>query len=919
MTEQKKPTLLVIDGHSLAFRAFFALPVDSFQTQAGQHTNAIHGFISMLLSILKAEQPTHIAVAFDISRYSFRTREYPDYKGTRGETPAEFIGQVPLLQEALAAMNITTLTKEDYEADDILATLATRGADAGYDVLVVSGDRDTIQLVTDDVTLLYPASQGVSALKRYTPDAVVERYGIRPEQYPDVAALVGESSDNLIGISKVGEKTAVKWLGLYGSLDGILEHADEIPGVVGNNLREQRENAIRNRRLNALVRTLELDVELDELAVQPINAEAVNRVFTELEFRTLKERVLKLGGAGEASTTTAASSSSGERAASGRPNDTSTELTVVVPDLPPAQELLDEELAGWFARTSDPIAASVERIDGQVVAIGLASTADRITLNWSPKSTSADYRPLLEWLASDRPKVLFDAKPQLKSLFAADVVVGGPTFDALIAAQLRRPQSSAKSFAEWVTLVLQVTMPVADPNQLVPDESVPGGPSVEAWFALQVWEQSLRDLADGNQLHVLDDIEVPVTRILAEMESRGVAVDRDRLVNLSSELETQAAAAAADAFAALDWPADRPALNLASPKQLQEVLFDELELPKTRATKTGYTTDAAALADLLESLDGVDDTDRRKVFLTSLLRHRDVTKLRQIVETLVKAIGADGRIHTSYGQIGAATGRLSSNDPNLQNIPVRSEDGRRIREAFIAGEGFENLLTADYSQIEMRIMAHLSQDPGLIEAFNVGEDLHRYVGARIFGVDPADVSNEQRSQVKAMSYGLVYGLSAFGLSKQLRISQAQAKQLMADYFARFGAVREYLRSVVEQARQAGYTETIDGRRRPFPDLASPNRVLRENAERAALNAPIQGTAADLMKRAMILVDQAMTEQQLQSRMLLQVHDELIFEVAPGERDALEALVRTQMDAAADLLVPLEVHVGVGANWDSAAH
>lgn len=917
MTEQSKPTLLVIDGHSLAFRAFFALPVDSFQTQSGQHTNAIHGFISMLLSLLKAERPTHIAVAFDISRYSFRTREYPEYKGTRGETPPEFIGQVPLLQEALAAMNITTLTKEDYEADDILATLATRGAAAGYEVLVVSGDRDTIQLVTDDVTLLYPASQGVSALKRYTPDAVMERYGVRPEQYPDIAALVGESSDNLIGISKVGEKTAVKWLGLYGSLDGILEHADDISGVVGNNLREQRENAIRNRKLNALVRDLDLDVELDDLAARPIDVDAVNRVFTELEFRTLKERVLKLDGQAAPA---GAPTPRGGTVASGADSTAPGADADSVVDPPAAQELLDEELAGWLARAVDPVAVQVERLDGHIVSVGLATESEAVALNWAPTSTSPDYAPLVSWLASERPKVLFDAKPQLKALFAAGVEVQGASYDAMVAAQLKQPQISAKSFADWVEKVLGEQLPAVDPNQLVPDETQTGGAAVEAWFALRIWQRSRQQLDDGTQLAVLDDIEVPVTRILAEMEFRGVAVDRAKLTTLSDELDRRAKTAEAAALAVLERDADRPPLNLASPKQLQEVLFDELQLPKTRATKTGYTTDAAALGELLESLDAVGEDDPRRVFLSSLLRHRDVTKLRQIVETLIKSIGeSDGRIHTSYGQIGAATGRLSSNDPNLQNIPVRSEDGRRIREAFIAGEGYESLLTADYSQIEMRIMAHLSEDPGLIEAFNEGEDLHRYVGARIFGVEPADVTNEQRGKVKAMSYGLVYGLSAFGLSKQLRISQAEAKQLMADYFARFGSVRDYLRGVVEQARQAKYTETIDGRRRPFPDLDSPNRVLRENAERAALNAPIQGTAADIMKRAMILVNAAMVEQQLASRMLLQVHDELIFEVAPGERDALESLVRQQMDAAAELLVPLEVHIGVGTNWDAAAH
>lgn len=881
MTEGK-PTLLVIDGHSLAFRAFYALPVDSFRTQDGQHTNAIHGFISMLLSILKSEQPSHVAVAFDISRYSFRTREYPEYKGTRGETPAEFIGQVPLLQEALAAMNIVTLTKEDYEADDILATLATRGSDAGFRVLVVSGDRDTIQLVTDDVTLLYPASQGVAQLKRYDPAAVMERYGIRPEQYPDVAALVGETSDNLIGISKVGEKTAVKWLTQYGSLENILDHADEITGVVGNNLREQRENAIRNRRLNALVRDLELDIELDELAAKPVNAGAVREIFTRLEFRTLQERVLKL--ADPIALTSVETAPMAEQ----------------VPVPVPAQ-LLDEELAGWLARQSD-VAIKLELVDGSIASIGLSTLTESVLLNW--QAGRSDYTPFEHWLASAAPKRFFDAKPQLKAAATHGLAVGGEIQDALIAAQLWRPQGTEKTLADWVSRLLHEELPAADPNQLVPEDPVRSAAD-DAWYATRLWDAAATVLAESER-EVLTDIELPSIPVLAAMELRGVAVDQAALGALSAELGERASEFATQAYAEIGRE-----VNLGSPKQLQEVLFDQLGMPKTRATKTGYTTDAAALADLQET--------NPHPFLGLLLQHRDVTKLRQIVETLVKSIDAGGRIHTTYGQIGAATGRLSSNDPNLQNIPVRTEDGRRIRAAFVAGDGYESLLTADYSQIEMRIMAHLSEDPGLIEAFNTGEDLHRFVGARIFGVAPEDVTADQRSKVKAMSYGLAYGLSAFGLAKQLRISQAEAKQLMLDYFARFGAVRDLLRGVVEQAKDRGYTETIFGRRRPFPDLASPNRQLRENAERAALNAPIQGAAADLMKIAMNRIEAAISEAGLRSRMLLQVHDELIFELASGEREQLEAIVRSNMEHAADLLVPLDVQVGVGANWDAAAH
>ncbi|KQX06832.1 MULTISPECIES: DNA polymerase I [unclassified Leifsonia] len=893
MSDAEKPTLLVIDGHSLAFRAFYALPVDSFRTRDGQHTNAIHGFLSMLLLLLQNEKPTHIAVAFDISRHSFRTREYAEYKGTRGETPPEFIGQIPLLQDALAAMNIVTVEKEDYEADDILATFAKQGVEQGFHVLLVSGDRDTIQLVNENVTLLYPNSQGVSQLKRYDPAAVEERYGIRPEQYPEVAALVGETSDNLPGIPKVGEKTAVKWLGLYGSLQGILDNADDIKGVVGQNLRDNRENAVRNRRLNRLIDDVELPVGPSDLTRQKMNEEAVREIFGRLEFRTLLDRVYKLEGSG--------TTSGAEGAA---------EIAAAAPGVPPTPTprlLLDEELQDWLEKATaanpDGLGLTVETLDGKVIGFGVASSTEVLDVPW--QAGRADYLAFETWLASDAPKILTDAKPQLKALKRSDLAFGGLRTDNLVAGWLLRPSLQEKNLAQLVQRYLHEVMPEPDANQLVPDDSVVAGPPIQAWYSLRVAPVLLGELSEGSR-SVLTDIEIPVLLALVDMELRGVTVSHEQLAALSSELAEKAAGLAASAYAEIGRE-----VNLGSPKQLQDVLFDQLGMPKTRANKTGYSTDAGALADLQES--------NPHPFLDLLLQHRDATKLRQIVETLDKAIDATGRIHTTYVQVGSATGRISSNDPNLQNIPVRTEEGRRIRAAVQAGPGYETLLTADYSQIEMRIMAHLSGDPGLIEAFNSGEDLHRFVGARIFGVEPEDVTALQRTKVKAMSYGLAYGLSAFGLSKQLRIDTAQAKQLMGDYFERFGAVRAYLRQVVEQAKVDGYTETIFGRRRPFPELASPNRVLREGAERAALNSPIQGSAADIIKIAMIGIEKDVTEAELGSRMLLQVHDELIFEVVEGEWDRLEQIVRGRMAGAAELLVPLEVQVGRGNDWDSAAH
>lgn len=890
----------MIDGHSLAFRAFYALPVDSFSTRDGQHTNAIHGFLSMLLLLLANEKPTHLAVAFDMSRQSFRTKEYAEYKGNRGETPVEFRGQVPLLQDALKAMGIRTIEKEDFEADDILATLAARGRADGYRVLLVSGDRDTIQLVNDDVTLLYPNTQGVSQLKRYDTDAVIERYGIRPEQYPDVAALVGETSDNLPGIPKVGEKTAVKWLGLYGDLDGILAHADEIKGVVGQNLRDGRENAVRNRRLNQLVRDVELDVELDELEARPIDLESVRPIFERLEFRTLMERLTKLA-AGEAN------GNGGTAAAAAAPVEPVAAEAVPTPDAPASRALVGDELAGWLERAvaAEPagLGLSLDVLDGRVIGAGIATADESVRVPW--QAGRAEFAPFEAWLASDAPKIVADAKAQLKALTRSGLAFAGLVLDPLVAGWLVRPALQEKSLADLVSFHLGETIPQSDPSLLVPEEGSDAGAPEYAWYSLRLAPVVLRVLSESSR-RLLAEVEMPLVPVLAAMELRGVTVDHPELSALSSELGDRAAGLAQLAYAEIGRE-----VNLGSPKQLQEVLFDQLGMPKTRSTKTGYTTDASALADLQES--------NPHPFLGYLLEHRDATKLRQIVESLDKAIGSDGRIHTTYGQIGAATGRMSSNDPNLQNIPIRTAEGRRIRKAFRHGPEFAELLTADYSQIEMRIMAHLSGDPGLIEAFNAGEDLHRFVGARVFGVDPSDVTPLMRTKVKAMSYGLAYGLSAFGLSKQLRIERAEAQQLMREYFERFGAVRDYLRGVVEQAKVDGYTETIFGRRRPFPDLNSPNRVLRENAERAALNSPIQGSAADVLKIAMVGVEAEIAARGLGSRMLLTVHDELIFEVVAGESESLEAVVRDRMARAADLLVPLDVEIGRGANWDDAAH
>ena len=892
VSDNEKPTLLIIDGHSLAFRAFYALPVDSFMNREGQHTNAIHGFIAMLINLLKAEKPTHLAVAFDISRFSFRTREYPEYKGTRGETPVEFIGQIPLLEEALKAMGIPTVSKEDYEADDILATLAREGAEQGFHVYVVSGDRDAIQMINDDVTLLYPNARGVSELKRYDRDTVFERYGIEPHQYPDIAALVGETSDNLIGIDKVGEKTAVKWIVQYGSLDAVLEHADEIKGVVGEKLREQKDRAIRNRKLNHLLTDVELPFGPTDLERKPIDEAAVRAIFDKLQFKTLLDRVIKLAG------------EDGQL----RESDGTAPQVAAIDEtaIPPVRTMIDEELAKWLdtqsAHGTVALGLRVETVDGRVTGLGIATSKDSVYVPW--EADRPDYVALEAWLAGDAPKYLQGSKQQLKALRRSGLNLGGIAFDTSLAAWLLKPAGKADDLASQVYDFLGETLPQADPNQLVPDtEAV--SIATEAWYVVRVTEYLAEKLQQSDR-RVLDEIELPLVPVLATMELDGIAVSPQILSKLSGELTNVSADLATRAYAEIGRE-----VNLGSPKQLQQVLFDELGMPKTRANKTGFSTDAASLTDLQEQAP--------HPFLDLLLKHRDATKLKQIVETLEKAVDSNGRVHTTYDQTGTSTGRISSNDPNLQNMPVKTAVGREIRSAFEMGEGFTTLLTADYSQIEMRIMAHLSGDEGLITAFNEGEDLHRFVGSSVFGVEPADVTPIMRTKVKAMSYGLAYGLSAFGLSKQLRIESSEARKLMTAYFDRFGAVRDYLRNVVEQARVDGYTETIFGRRRPFGDLNSSNRVLRENAERAALNAPIQGSAADILKIAMLGVAADLRDQALGSRLLLQVHDELVFEVAGDELEPLTAIVRARMGGAAELRVPLDVQVGTGPNWDAAAH
>ena len=893
---EERPRLLLLDGHSLAYRAFYALPVENFSTTTGQPTNAVYGFTSMLINLLRDEEPTHVAVAFDVSRETFRSAEFPAYKANRTTTPDDFRGQVGLVKEVLTALRIPVLEAPGFEADDVIATIGTQAVADGYDVLVCTGDRDAFQLVGDHLTVLYP-KRGVSELSRMTPEAVQERYRLSPEQYPDFAAVRGDPSDNLPNIPGVGEKTAAKWIAQFGSLDELVARVDEVTGKAGDALRAHLAQVLTNRRLTALVRDVPLDAEPADLARGSWDRDEVHRVFDTLQFRVLRDRLYQTLQAPE------------PEAESGFDVD----LQVVTPG---ALGVWLDEHAPVGSRTGVSVRGRWARGTGDVEIIAVA-TADGPGVALDPASLAPDdHTALADWLADpERGTVLHDAKGPMHALAATALPLRGLVADTALSAFLVLPGQRSYDLSD---LVIRFTGhdlrsdagPVTEQTQL----SLDGGDEAEqgvdevvkarAVLALAEALDAELDTRGGRRL--LDEVELPLVDVLARMERDGIAVDVDALEDLESQFAGQVAQAAQDAYAAIGHE-----VNLGSPKQLQVVLFDELGMPKTKRTKTGYTTDADALADLYAKTG--------HAFLEALLRHRDATRLRTTVEGLLKCVDDDERIRTTFNQMIAATGRLSSTDPNLQNIPVRTEAGRRIRATFVVGHGYESLLTADYSQIEMRIMAHLSGDETLIDAFATGADFHAATASRVFGVDESEVTSEQRAKIKAMNYGLAYGLSAFGLSRQLTIDVSEAQGLMDEYFAIFGGVRDYLRSVVDEARRTGYTETLLGRRRYLPDLTSDNRNRREMAERMALNAPIQGSAADIVKVAMLRVDRALGERGLHSRALLQVHDELVLEVAPGERDALEALVRHEMAGAADLQLPLDVSVGVGRSWDDAAH
>ena len=864
--------LLLIDGHSMAYRAFFALPAENFTTAQGQHTNAIYGFATMLISLLKDEKPTHVAVAFDVSRKTFRTEIFPEYKANRAKTPDEFRSQMSYLYELVKGFGISQFSLEGFEADDLIATITKRAEREGAEVLICTGDRDSFQLITSQTTVLYP-KRGVSEMARMTPQSVQEKYGMTPDQYPDFAALRGDPSDNLPSIPGVGEKTAAKWVVEFGSLTELLTQAATVGGKVGESLRANIDNVVRNRELTQLIHDVPITFEIDALAWKGVDDSNLTALFEQLEFRTLKDRLKAI------STTPAiAKDAQKSKSADSAPSLFGAEVT--------SEILSAKEADAKIASHTGPIAIACELVDDRLqrYAVALSKSSAFIV----------DSAEMGAWASEAKvEKIAHDGKA-----VARQGVLTGVVFDTALAAYLVNPGVRAQDVADLLERW-------GDGNQL--DESSAEQLLLTTACALFGLRDSLTtELENRGLTKLYNELELPIADLLAIMEHRGIAVDKKELESLAAFFEAEVASETKVAHKAAGHE-----FNVASPKQLQVVLFDELGLPKTKKIKTGFTTDADALSWLFEKTS--------HPVLAALLRIRETKKLATTIEGLLVEIKSDNRIHTHFAQTVAATGRLSSVAPNLQNIPVRTEEGRKIRNCFIAGSNYDALLTADYSQIEMRIMAHLSNDEHLLAAFESGEDLHATVAAEVFGVKASDVDPEMRRQIKAMSYGLAYGLSSYGLAIQLDLTPPAAQDLMDRYFERFGGIRDYLKTVVEDARKVGYTETVMGRRRYLPDLLHDNRQRREIAERMALNAPIQGSAADIIKQAMLNVQQALVAGEYKSRLLLQVHDELILEVVKSEVDKVSELVRMQMGSAFPLRAPLDVSVGIGASWNEAAH
>ena len=892
-------TLMLIDGNSLTYRAFFALPTD-MATASGQVTNAVYGFTSMLVNLLRDQRPDHLAVVFDRPEPTFRHLALDSYKANREASPDILRQQMGLVRQVVEVLRVPVLDLAGFEADDIIATLATQAEARGDDVVIVTGDRDSYQLVCDPHIRVLYNKRGVSDYALYDEAGILERTGVTPGNYVEYAALRGDPSDNLPGVPGVGEKTAAKLITTYGGIDGIYEHLDDLTPKLRQNLAENEDKARLNVELMRLRRDAPVDVDPDDLRIGDYDLDEVRRVFDFFEFRALYERMLEV--LGESAGPSLAADDvvlEAERSDLARPVDATGVLRLL-------------------AESTDPlaVAGAWSGSEGRSALEGLAlvTDAESADVAWIPASVLGDpsVRDALAALVGSggRPLVTHDAKALMRGLHELDIDLRSLVLDTMIAAYLIDPAESRYELADLVARFADAVLPVGDAapsGQLDLDGG--GDPGADAQTAarralgVHALISPLTEALDSRGLGDLNrDIEVPLIGVLARMEILGVGVDVTELRRLNTELTARC-----EQLRDLICADAGEEFNVNSTVKLREILFDRLGLAPQKKTKTGYSTDAASL----EKLRG------QHPIIEHLLSYREVEKLRSTYGVgLLAEVAPDGRIHATFNQTVARTGRLSSDAPNLHNIPVRSELGRNFRRAFVPAEGY-TLLIADYNQIELRCIAHLAEDPGLIGAFESGQDIHNATAARVFGVDPTEVTLEQRSKAKMVSYGLAYGMEAYGLAQRLGVGVGEAQQILDAYFEAFPAVQAYMDRTVAEARERGYTETLFGRRRQIPELASSNFRIRQAGERQAMNAGIQGLAADIFKVALVRLDQLLEQAGGRSRLILQVHDEVICEVPPADLDQVTALVLEAMSGAFDLRVPLEVNLSSGDSWAAA--
>ena len=880
--------LLLLDGHSLAYRAFYALPTD-LATTSGTVTNAVYGFTSMLVKVLADEKPDYITVSFDTAAPTFRNEMDVDYKANRKATPDLFRSQMPLIRQVLDALEIPVIEVEGVEADDVIGTLARNAEAEGIDVVVVTGDRDTYQLVRDPHVKVLYNRRGVSDYVLYDEAGILERTGVTPAQYPDYAALRGDTSDNLPGVPGIGEKTAAKLVSTYGNLEGIFEHLDALPPRQRTNLGEWRDRVFKNREMSRLVLDVDVGVEPSDLREGAFDSEAVRVLFNQLEFRTLLPRLFEAVG---------------ETAAVPEAETLECDVEILRDAAALATRLRDLNAGHEPYAIEARWAGAPGRSD--VLGLAFADGAPRVTyvdadLLRDPKVADA----LDELVGPDGPPLVAHRAKEL--MHGLPVDVRSLASDTAVMAYLLDPGEGRYLLEEIALrhLGLEITSPDATEGQLDLDGGLETDATGRRALAVLRLAGALEEALHQRELTDLyERFERPLVRVLARMEDAGVRIDLEFLTELRQELSKQCDTLERRIHAHAGEP-----FVINSVPQLRRVLFDQLGLTPVKKTKTGASTDA----DSLQKMAAVN----AHPILEDLLRYREVEKLRSTyADALPPLVQPDGRIHATFNQIATTTGRISSESPNLQNVPVRTADGREMRKAFIADDGY-GLLTADYSQIELRVLAHLADDPGLIEAFAREADVHTTTASRVFGVDEADVDSFQRRFAKVVNYGLAYGMEAYGLGQRLDIPTDQAREILDAYFASFPKVKAYMEQTVRQARTRGYTTTIFGRRRQISELASDNFRIRQMGERMAQNAPVQGSAADIFKLAMIQLDTALEAGGHRSRMLLTVHDELVLEVPLDERGTVEDLVRQVMENVCELKVPLRVDIGFGPTWADA--